>query len=150
MLWGEGWSHDELTLTAEALSQHEDIALCSDGADESLKRYIWVGVKSSLFWSLTLSISDNEFSFSSSKVSLTSSSRLSMKLLLVLRFLGGEVGSASLWGETDGLLRLTDFDWALIERPDRRHSCVSGFTEKPGSSKMVKPLKLGSEDEGEQ
>ena len=36
MLYGEGWSQEDSALMTEALSEHEEVELCNDGARESL------------------------------------------------------------------------------------------------------------------
>lgn len=36
VLWGEGWSQEDSVLMTEALSQHEGVELCNDGAHESV------------------------------------------------------------------------------------------------------------------
>jgi len=33
---GEGWSQEDSVLITDALSQHEGVELCNDGAEESL------------------------------------------------------------------------------------------------------------------
>jgi hypothetical protein len=36
VLCGEGWSQEDSVLITDALSQHEGVELCNDGAHESL------------------------------------------------------------------------------------------------------------------
>jgi hypothetical protein len=36
VLCGDGWSQEDSVLVTEALSQHEGVELCNDGAHESL------------------------------------------------------------------------------------------------------------------